>query len=129
MKTLDRATAEAYASWFRCVADPTRLQVLQALASAGRPVKVGELAEAVGVAQSTVSAHLARLLDDEFVLVERVGTASWLTVNAACIEQFPAAAAQVMGHLAGDAAPAGAEPPWSSGGQPQRRRASARGRG
>jgi DNA-binding transcriptional ArsR family regulator len=110
---LDRAAAEAYASWFRCVADPTRLQVLHVLASARRPLRVGDIAEAVGVAQSTVSAHLKRLLADEFVLVEHVGTASWFRVNAGCIEEFPAAAEQVMGHLTGTVGrAASAAPPW-----------------
>lgn len=119
MNTLSRASAEAYASWFRCVADPTRLQVLYVLASAGRSLRVGEIADAVGLAQSTVSVHLKRLLQDEFVLVERVGTASWFTVNAACLEQFPAAAAQVMGNLAGE--PAGSAPttpPWHGRARP-----------
>lgn len=101
MNVMDRARAEAYASWFRCVADPTRLQVLHVLASQMRPMRVGEIAEAVGVAQSTTSVHLQRLLDDEFVLVDRSGTSSWFIVNAACIEQFPQAAEQVMGTLAG----------------------------
>lgn len=91
----------AYASWFRCLADPTRLQVLHVLASELRPMRVGEIAAAVGVAQSTSSVHLQRLLDDEFVLVDRSGTASWYVVNAACIEQIPQAAEQVMGTLTG----------------------------
>jgi len=64
-------------------------------------MRVGEVAAAVGVAQSTASVHLQRLLDDEFVLVDRSGTASWYIVNAACIEQFPQAAEQVMGTLVG----------------------------
>ncbi len=101
MTLLSRAAAEAYASWFRCVADPTRLQVLHTLASALRPMRVGEIAAAVGIAQSTASVHLQRLLDDEFVLVDRSGGASWYLVNAACIEQFPQAAEQVMGTLVG----------------------------
>jgi DNA-binding transcriptional ArsR family regulator len=98
---LRRVQAEAYASWFRCLADPTRLQVLHTLASEMRPMRVGEIAEAIGLAQSTTSVHLQRLLDDEFVLVDRSGTASWFIVNEACIEQFPQAAEQVMGTLRG----------------------------
>lgn len=64
-------------------------------------MRVGEIAEAVGIAQSTASVHLRRLLDDEFVFVDRSGTSSWFLVNAACIEQFPKAAEQVMGTLVG----------------------------
>jgi len=114
MKLLSRSAAEAYASWFRCVADPTRLQVLHALACELRPMRVGEVAEAVGIAQSTASVHLQRLLDDEFVLVDRSGTASWYLVNAACLEQFPQAADQVMGTLVGSIPlpDAEVEAPW-----------------
>lgn len=114
MKILSRSAAEAYASWFRCVADPTRLQVLHALACGLRPMRVGEIAEAVGIAQSTASVHLQRLLEDEFVLVERLGTASWYIVNSACIEQFPQAAERVMGTLVGTIPlpEAEVEPPW-----------------
>lgn len=114
MNLLSRSAAEAYASWFRCVADPTRLQVLHALACALRPMRVGEVAEAVGIAQSTASVHLQRLLDDEFVLVDRSGAASWYIVNAVCIEQFPQAAEQVMGTLVGSIPlpDAEVEAPW-----------------
>ncbi|MQA79720.1 MAG: metalloregulator ArsR/SmtB family transcription factor [Streptosporangiales bacterium] len=101
MNLLDRRAAEVYASWFRCVADPTRLQVLHLLACELRPMRVGEIAGAVGIAQSTASVHLQRLLADEFVLVDRSGNASWYLVNEACIEQFPQAAEQIMGTLAG----------------------------
>ncbi len=103
MEGLDRSAAEAYASWFRCVADPTRLQVLHLLASRMTPLRVGEIARTVGVAQSTASVHLRRLLDDEFVIVERSANSSWYRINAECLEQFPRAAAQVMGTLAGTA--------------------------
>lgn len=98
---MNRAVAEMYASWFRCVSDPTRLQVLHLLASGGRPMKVGEISSLIGVAQSTTSVHLQRLLDDEFVFVDRSGTTSWFSVNSACIEQFPTAAQQIMGVLSG----------------------------
>src|SRR5680860_423799 len=99
MDILGRAAAETYASWFRCMADPTRLQVLHSLASQTRPMRVGEIAQAVGIAQSTASVHLRRLLDDEFVLVDRSTNSSWYLINAECIEHFPRAAAQVMGAL------------------------------
>jgi DNA-binding transcriptional ArsR family regulator len=101
METLSREQAETYASWFRCLADPTRLQVLFVLASQMRPMRVGEIADAIGFAQSTTSAHLQRLLDEEFVLVDRSGTSSWFVINETCIEQFPQAAEMVMGNLDG----------------------------
>jgi DNA-binding transcriptional ArsR family regulator len=116
-RILSRAAAEAYASWFRALADPTRLRVLHVLACALRPMRVGEVAEAVGIAQSTASVHLQRLLADEFVLVDRSGTASWYVVNAACLEQFPQAAEQVMGTLVGTVPlpDVEVEAPWQKG--------------
>ena len=58
---LDRGSAEAYASWFRCLADATRIQILHLLATNDAPLTVGEIVAAVSVGQSTVSAHLRRL--------------------------------------------------------------------
>jgi ArsR family transcriptional regulator, arsenate/arsenite/antimonite-responsive transcriptional repressor len=94
---VDRAEAEVYASWFRCLADATRLQLLRVLAEAARPMSVGELVDAVGVGQSSVSGHVRRLADAEFVLVDRVGTATWVRVNGDCLTALPAAAEAIMG--------------------------------
>lgn len=96
---LDRDSAEAYASWFRCLADATRIQILHLLAIADGPLTVGEIVAAVGVGQSTVSAHLRRLAELEFVFVEHVGTSSLYRVNDDCLTSFPAAADVVMGRV------------------------------
>ncbi|MEV0134324.1 metalloregulator ArsR/SmtB family transcription factor [Dactylosporangium sp. NPDC050688] len=101
---LDRATAEEYASWFRALADPSRVQIVEYLARQGRPLSVGELVAAVGLAQSTVSQHLKILTEVRFVLVEAVGTARHYRINTACIACFPSAADVVMGRPAPDAA-------------------------
>jgi DNA-binding transcriptional ArsR family regulator len=90
---LDRATAAEYASWFRALADPSR-------ARQGRPLSVGELTDAVGLAQSTVSQHLKVLTEVRFVLVEPVGTARHYRINEQCIACFPSAADVVMGRPA-----------------------------
>ncbi|SCL72231.1 transcriptional regulator, ArsR family [Micromonospora citrea] len=97
---LDRATALTYASWFRALADPTRVQIVEYLARQGRPMSVGELVAAVGLAQSTVSQHLKILAEVRFVLVESVGTARHYRVNDACVGCFPSAADVVMGRPA-----------------------------
>src|SRR4051795_7436354 len=94
---LDRATAETYASWFRALADPSRVQIVEYLARQGRPMPVGELVAAVGLAQSTVSQHLKILTEVRFVLVEAVGNARHYRINEACIRCFPSAADLVMG--------------------------------
>jgi len=104
-RPLDRATAEQYASWFKALADPTRVQIVSLLARRGGPMTVGEITAAVAVGQSTVSAHLKILAEVRFVLAERRGTASWYRVNDRCVACFPTAADIVMG-LPVPAAPA-----------------------
>jgi DNA-binding transcriptional ArsR family regulator len=94
---LDRVTAVEYASWFRALADPTRIQVVSLLARRGAPMNVGEIVAAVEVGQSTVSAHLKVLADVRFVLAEHRGTATYYRINDACVECFPTAADVVMG--------------------------------
>jgi DNA-binding transcriptional ArsR family regulator len=96
-RPLDRATAEQYASWFKALADPTRVQIVSLLARRAGPMTVGEITAAVAVGQSTVSAHLKILADVRFVLAERRGTASWYRVNDRCVACFPTAADIVMG--------------------------------
>jgi DNA-binding transcriptional ArsR family regulator len=94
---LDRTTAAEYASWFRALADPSRVQIVAYLARQNRPMSVGELTAAVGLAQSTVSQHLKILTEVRFVLVEPVGTARHYRINERCVACFPSAADVVMG--------------------------------
>lgn len=106
---LDRGTATEYASWFKALADGTRVQIVSLLARAGRPLNVGEVVAALEVAQSTVSAHLKVLADVRFVLVEGRGTARYYRINDECVACFPTAADVVMGAPA-PGPPAPAEP-------------------
>jgi DNA-binding transcriptional ArsR family regulator len=101
---LDRNVAEEYASWFRALADPSRVQIVEYLARQNRPMPVGEIVAAVGLAQSTVSQHLKILTEVRFVLVEAVGNARHYLINARCIDCFPSAADVVMGRPAPTAA-------------------------
>jgi len=94
---LDRETAAEFASWFKALADPTRVQIVSLLARRGVPMNVGEIVAAVDVGQSTVSAHLKVLSEVRFVLAEHRGTASYYRVNDACVSCFPTAADLVMG--------------------------------
>jgi DNA-binding transcriptional ArsR family regulator len=103
---LKREKAELYASWFRCLADPTRIQILNLLARERRPLAVGEIVAAVDVGQSTVSEHLRRLAETCFVLVEHRGPSSLFRINERCIACFPSAAELVMGEARADSLPA-----------------------
>ena len=97
---LDREVAQTYASWFRALADPSRVQIVELLARQARPLPVSEIVAALGLAQSTVSQHLKILTEVRFVLVEPVGTARHYRINENCIACFPSAADVVMGRPA-----------------------------
>jgi DNA-binding transcriptional ArsR family regulator len=58
----------------RVLAEPMRLRVLRELLG-GTPLPAGALAARIGVAPSTVSAHLARLADAGLIEIEKVGRA------------------------------------------------------
>ena len=109
-----REQAETWASWFRALGDPSRVMILNALATSGGPMTVGEIVDVVDVGQSTVSHHLKILGDVRFVLVERKGTTSWWRFNASCMTGFPSAAELVMGRLPSEA-------PWSKPAAPSKR--------
>jgi DNA-binding transcriptional ArsR family regulator len=94
---LDRVRASEFASWFRALADATRVQIVSLLARRGEPMSVGAITAALDVGQSTVSAHLKVLAEVRFVLAERRGTAAFYRINEACVECFPTAADIVMG--------------------------------
>ena len=97
MELLDRDVAAQYASWFRALADPSRVQLVELLARARRPMSVGEIVAAAGLAQSTVSQHLKILAEVRFVLVDPVGNARHYRINENCVGCFPSAADVVMG--------------------------------
>jgi DNA-binding transcriptional ArsR family regulator len=94
---VDRDTATTWAEWFRALGDPTRILVLNLLATSGRPMAVGEIVASLDVGQSTVSHHLRHLSDVGFVLVEERGTSRFYRVNDRCLDRFPTAAELVMG--------------------------------
>ena len=97
VRPLERVTAAEYASWFRALADATRVQIVSLLARHGGPMNVGQIVDRVQVGQSTVSAHLKVLAEVRFVLAEQRGTATYYRINQACVECFPTAADIVMG--------------------------------
>src|SRR6266581_3004076 len=94
---LDRATAAEYATWFKALADPSRIQIVSLLARRGTPMNVGDIVAAVDIGQSTVSAHLKVLAEVRFLHSEHRGNATYYRINEACVECFPTAADIVMG--------------------------------
>lgn len=102
MNTLSAEQADEYASWFRCLADGTRLRILHTVAAAGRALTVGEIVERAGKSQSTVSRHLQVLASEEFVITEPDGVRTLVRINEDCMSALPAAAAAVMATKAED---------------------------
>jgi DNA-binding transcriptional ArsR family regulator len=76
----DAAGIAAAASLLRSLGEPSRLAILIHLMEG--PHKVVELTEHLGLAQSTVSAHLRCLLDCRMVEVRAEGRASVYTLAA-----------------------------------------------
>jgi L-amino acid N-acyltransferase YncA/DNA-binding transcriptional ArsR family regulator len=100
-RILDEPTATTYAEWFAVLSDPTRVRLLHAVSTApAGSVKVGDLATLLGISQSTCSHHVKKLADVGYVAVDKVGTASIVTVNPACCTGLPHAADVIMGTLA-----------------------------
>ena len=97
---LPDAEAATYAAWFACLAEPTRVRLLHAVATAPRGMTVGALTEILGISQSTCSHHVRKLVDVGFVHVQKEGTATLVTINPACCAGLPHAADAVMGLLA-----------------------------
>ncbi len=90
--------ASTYAEWFGTISDPTRLKLLHAVASsASGALTVGDLAERLGISQSTCSHHVRKLSDVGFLIVDRVGRTSMVSVNQSCCTGLPHAADVVMG--------------------------------
>jgi len=96
MKALNETQADEFAAWFRCLSDGTRIRILNHVANASRPVTVGEIVDAVGKSQSTVSRHLQLLAEDRFVFTETEGVRTLVRVNELCMTALPEAAAAIM---------------------------------
>ena len=78
---VDRSLAQLYASWFKCLGDATRIQILSLLASRRGTMSVREIVDALGVGQPTISHHLRQLERARFVICERHGASTLVRVN------------------------------------------------
>src|SRR3546814_18841786 len=86
--SVDRASAEQSAEWFALLADPTRVRLLHTLStSRSGSMRIGDLAELLGISQSTCSHHCQVLNMVGFVVVEQVGTPSMVSVHPSAEER------------------------------------------
>jgi ArsR family transcriptional regulator, arsenate/arsenite/antimonite-responsive transcriptional repressor len=94
--SVTKVEAETYAEWFKALADPTRIRILNLLAQSDEPVCVCEIVDQFPLGQSAISHHLKILRDVRFVLAERRGTFMYYRVNAKCLAAFPDAARRIL---------------------------------
>jgi DNA-binding transcriptional ArsR family regulator len=92
---VERAELAPAAALFRSLGDPARLAILRRLAVTG-PARVIDLVEALGLAQSTVSRHLACLRDCRLVESTPVGRASMFRLAQPALTDVLAAAETVL---------------------------------
>jgi DNA-binding transcriptional ArsR family regulator len=81
----------------RALAEPARLSLVHLLAQA--PHRVTDLTEALGLAQSTVSSHLAVLRAAGLVAVTPQGRSTWYRLVDVEVEELLAAAERVVAGL------------------------------
>jgi len=89
-----RAGLGPAAALFRSLGDPARLAIVRRLASG--EARVTDLTGELGLAQSTVSKHLACLRDCGLVTVRPVGRASVYSLAQLALPQLLAAAEDVL---------------------------------
>jgi len=93
---LGRERAREYAGWFKALADPTRIRILNLLAANKAPVCVCDIVKHFPIGQPTISHHLRILRATRFVMSERRGTFMYYRVNRNCLGEFPQAARLIM---------------------------------
>lgn len=78
-RMLDRKQLEAVAELFGVLAEPTRLEILQALQEGPRPV--GDLVDTLGAKQANVSKQLGTLYDAGLLDRQRQGTQIFYSIR------------------------------------------------
>jgi ArsR family transcriptional regulator len=80
--------AEATAALFKALGDPTRVKIVNLLATSDVPVCVCELTPHVDVAQPTVSHHLKKLADAGLLRREQRGTWAYYSLDQAATDRL-----------------------------------------
>ena len=91
---MDLAVLAPAVALFGSLADPTRLGIVQALAAG--PARVVDLTVRLGLAQSTVSQHLACLRDCGLVTARPVGRSSVYSLAQPALSDLLSAAETVL---------------------------------
>lgn len=95
--------AERLADLFRVLSEPHRLEILQLLAHG--ELRITDLTERLGLAQSTVSAHIAQLRERGLVTTRPEGRATWHRVSSGEVDRLLIEAEHVLEELDGEMTP------------------------
>jgi ArsR family transcriptional regulator len=80
-EVISDAEADATAELFRALGDPSRVRIVNLLATNDEPVCICNLTEPLGLTQPTVSHHMKRLLDAGLVAREQRGRWAYFSLN------------------------------------------------
>src|SRR3954453_15304962 len=86
IKAGDRNRAADVAAAAKVLADPVRVEILDLLGTAGRPVCQCELQPLFEISQPTLSHHLKKLTDAGVVEVERRGKWAYYSLDPQALE-------------------------------------------
>jgi ArsR family transcriptional regulator len=89
---LSAEEANATASIFRALSDPSRVRIVNLLATSAEPVCVCDLIEPVGLSQPTVSHHLKTLVDSGLVGREQRGKWAYFSLKRDAVDRLSAVA-------------------------------------
>lgn len=92
--------AADYAKVFACLAEPSRLRLLQAVSASTSELTVGQLTELLGLGQPTCSHHVRRLADAGLVRARKVGIHTLVSVDQTGRARLPQLVDVVAGLLA-----------------------------
>lgn len=104
---LEPETLAEYARWFRALADPTRILIVDFLSRQPHPVPAGAVVGHLQMSQPTVSHHLRMLHQVRIVTRHRAGANILYAVDARCSAELPRAAAELLGAEGSRTSPAG----------------------
>ena len=80
--------AEVTATVFKALADPSRVRILNLLATAARPACVCDLTPQLGLSQPTVSFHLKKLVDAGLLEREQRGVWAYFSVRREALDRL-----------------------------------------
>jgi ArsR family transcriptional regulator len=96
--TLSPQAAAATAALFKALADPSRVRILNLLATNPAPVCVCDLVAALHLAQPTVSHHLKKLTDAGLLTRTQRGTWAYYTLHPQAMTRLAAITAPPATH-------------------------------